>query len=258
MDFYLHTHPRLREKHAIDRDVLDEAILEFEGVALKFARDFILDAKQRANYERNTQRVKAEVIRQLDLSKVTAKSAAEFCYTLRDYLLKETRALTSVQGRAVVEWRKKESPALEALLEKNAMSRFGMRFADLDLSQRDVVHYMIVESSARPSIFFNILNKTLAVVGKVLIVVTIAYAAYEIMNADNKLKEAITQGATIGSGFLGAAAGASLASVLCGPGAPICAIGFIVATGLSSVLLASEFIEYIDDELDEFARYWSY
>jgi len=258
MDLYVHTHPRLKQAHVFDGDAVEEALLEFEGAALKFSHDFIQDAKQRENYDKNTKRVKDEVKRQLKLGKVTPKSAAEFCYTMRDYLLVETRKRTSIQGRAVVEWKKKASPELEQLLNDKSLSKFGKGFAELSLNQRDIVYYMIVESSARPSVFFNVLNKVLMTVGKVFIVVTIAYAAYEIMNADDKLKETFRQGVTIGSGVFGAWLGSVLAGSLCGPGAPICVVGIMAATGVAAGTLGAVAVNAMDEELDEFSRYWLY
>jgi len=256
MDFYLHTHPRMKELHLIERDLLDEALLEFEGAALKFSYDAIKDAEQRANYERNTKRVKELVKQQLELGKVTAKSAAEFCYTLRNHLLAETRKVTSVQGRSVVEWRKKVPPELERLLNNNAVSKYGKKFVELSSKQRDAIYYMIVESSARSSVFFNVLNKALMVAGKVFIVVTLAYAIYEIMSSDDKFKETIKQSVTIGLGVVGVILGKALASSVCGPGTPICAVGIVAASGVGLGTVAGLVIDSMDEEIDEYLEYW--
>ena len=88
-----------------------------------------------------------------------------------------------------------------------------------------------------------------------MIVVTIAYATYEIANADNEAKEAMKQGITIAGGAAGTAL-ASLAVVpLCGPGAPFCTIGLMLAAGVTSGWAASQLVDKIDDELEEFAKW---
>lgn len=59
-----------QEIHPVDDAVLDRALESFEGAALKFSSDFISDAKQRDNYNRNVKRVKAEVLEQVKSGKV--------------------------------------------------------------------------------------------------------------------------------------------------------------------------------------------
>ena len=89
-----------------------------------------------------------------------------------------------------------------------------------------------------------------------MIVVTIAYAAYEISNADNKAKETIKQGASIGGGIAGTALAGLAVSAVCGPGAPVCAIALLIAGGIAGGLAASAVTDYFDDELEEFTK-WS-
>lgn len=184
--------------HLIDDEVLHQALESLEGAALKFSADVISDAKQRDNYNQNVKRVKGEVLAQVKAGSISVKDAAEFCYEARNKIMAEVRAKTSVHGLAVAEARKKVSPSLEKLLDEKSISKFGEKFAALDTKRKKVMHYEIVESSARPDATFNTMNKVLRVSGKVLIVVTIAYASYEIANAENKYKEAIKQGGSNG------------------------------------------------------------
>lgn len=244
-----------QEIHPIDDEVLKTALESFEGAAIKFSADFISDAKQRENYNRNVKRIKAEVLSQVKAGNVSVKEAAEFCYEARNKIMAEVRDKTSVHGLAIAQKKKIISPALEQLLDEKAVKRFGKRFVELGTNQRDFMYYEIVESSARPDARFNTLNKVLNVSGKVLIVVTIAYATYEIANAENKPKEAIKQGVIIGGGAAGTALAGLAVSPLCGPGAPFCAIGLMLAAGVTSGWAASKLVDKFDDELEEFAQW---
>jgi hypothetical protein len=254
MDIFYRNYPA-QQSHAIEDDVLERALESFEGAALKFSSDLISDAKQRDNYNRNVRRVKAEVLDQVTSGNVSVKEAAEFCYEMRNKIMIEIRAKTSAQGVAIAEREKMVARTLEQLLDDKAIKRFGEKFAELDASKKNSVHYEIIESSARPSAKFNTRNQVLKVAGKVLIVVTVAYAAYEIVNAENKSKEAIRQGTVISAGLLGTMLASGAAGVVCGPGAPICTIALLLAAGSSFGLTASIAVDFFDDELEEFTRW---
>lgn len=244
-----------RENHSIDEDVLDRALESLEGAALKFSSGFISDAKQRDNYNANVKRIKAQVLSQVKAGKVSVREGAEFCYEARNKIMAETRKNTSAPGRAIAEKKKVVSPALAELLDEKAIKRFGKKFVDLGVEQKKSMYYEIVESSARPNAGFNTLNKVLKTSGKVLIVVTIAYATYEVVNAENKQKEAIRQGVTIGGGVAGTALASLAVSTVCGPGAPFCAIGLMLAAGVASGWAASKIVDSLDEEIEEFTKW---
>ncbi|VVO40524.1 hypothetical protein [Pseudomonas fluorescens] len=246
----------LAEKiHPVDDDVLEKTLESFEGAALKFSSDFISDAKQRDNYNHNVKRIKAEVLAQVKSGKVSVKEAAEFCYEMRNKIMAEVRAKTSVHGLAVAEKKKMVSPSLEKLIDDKALGKFGKKFGELSAQQKNAIHYEIIESSARPHAKYNVLNKTLKITGKVLIVVTIAYAAYDIVSAENKAKAAIKQGVTIGGGVVGTIAASAAVSTVCGPGAPVCTIALMLAGGFAGGWIASGFMESMDDEIEEFTKW---
>lgn len=241
--------------HPIDDDILETALQSLEGAALKFSSDFIGDAKQRDNYNQNVRRIRAEILAQVESGKISVKEAAEFCYEARNKIMAETRKRTSVHGRAIAESRKSVTPTLEKLLDEKATRKFGKIFAELNPEQKNSMYYEIVESSARPDAKFNTLNKVLRVSGKVLIVVTITYATFEIANAENKPKEAIKQGITIAGGAVGTSLAGLTVSTVCGPGAPFCAIGLMLAAGVTSGWVASKFADSLDDEIEEFTKW---
>jgi hypothetical protein len=241
--------------HPVDDEVLKKALESFEGAALKFSTDMIHDAEQRENYNRNVQRVKAEVLTEVKAGRVSVKEAAMHCYEMRNKIMVEIRTKTSVQGSAVVENRKSVAPSLQSLLDKYSNKKFGKALNELNVQQKNVIYYEIIESSARADAGYNTKNKVLKVTGKVLIVVTIAYAAYDIASAENKAKETIKQGAVIGAGVGGTYVASLAVSTVCGAGAPFCAIGLMLAAGLATGWGASAAVEYFDDELEEFTKW---
>ncbi|UVJ44659.1 hypothetical protein NVV94_03370 [Pseudomonas sp. LS1212] len=186
---------------------------------------------------------------------VSVKEAAEHCYEMRNKIMAEVRAKTSRSGVAITERKKVVSPALEQLLDEKAIKKFGRRFVELGAEQKNSIHYEIVESSARPNTKYNTLNKTLRVTGKVLIVVTITYAVYDIANAENKAKEAIKQGAVIGGGIAGTIAANAAVLTVCGPAAPVCTIALLLAGGASAGWLTSKVLDSFNDELEEFTKW---
>lgn len=242
--------------HPVDDGVLDKALESFEGAALKFSADAISDAAQRESYNRNVLRVKEQILVEVKAGRVSVKEAAQHCYEMRNKIMAETRAKTSAQGLAIAEKKKIVSPELEKLLDEKAVKKFGMKFLDLGVDQKNSMYYEIVESSARPNAKFNTANKVLKVSGKVLVVVTVAYAAYSVVSAENKGKEAVKQGAVISGGLAGTALASMAVGSVCGPGAPICTIGFMLAAGLVSGWAASELAETFDSEIEEFTK-WS-
>ena len=87
--------------------------------------------------------------------------------------------------------------------------------------------------------------------GRALLVVSFAYAGYEIYNAENKEKETYRQGITIGAGGAGGAGGA-VAGAICGPGSPICSGVGILIGGAIGGYGAYKLVEAFGKELEVF------
>lgn len=245
--------------HPLDDEVLEQALESFEGVAFKFSADMIKDAAQRKSYERNIKRVKAAILEEVKSGKVSVKEAAAHCYEMRNKIMAEIRARTSVQGKAIVERRKPTPLALQEILDKNAMKEFGKKFDALDATQKTAIHYATIESAARSDAKYNTGNKRLQVAGKVLIIVTVAYAMYDVMTADDQTRAVIEQGFTIGGGVGGTALAGLALTPVCGPAAPICVIGVLLAGGIVcgvvGSIAAKKTVAYFDEEIDEFNQW---
>lgn len=91
--------------------------------------------------------------------------------------------------------------------------------------------------------------------GRVIVFFSIAYAGYEIYNAENREKEIYKQGATIGAGVAGGAAGGAIAGGICGPGSPICSTVGVIIGGIAGGYGAYKLVEAFDEELEAFTRW---
>lgn len=65
-------------------------------------------------------------------------------------------------------------------------------------SQKNAIYYEIMEAAARDNVKISTETKRLKILGKVGILITASLATYEILEAENKPKEAIKQSMAIG------------------------------------------------------------
>jgi putative peptidoglycan binding protein len=208
---------------------LDRALLALESDSVAFAQRFINDAGVRANYVREAQRFSAEVRDQVARGELTAQQGAQRATDMRNALLEAARLRNSDIGRAVSEAEKATGLGFTQLLERYATRLFGRSFAQLTAAQQDHVFAEVIRAAGRPNPRFTNLSRNLGRVGKGLLIVSIAFASYEVMTSNRPGREAARQGVGIGAGLGGSIAGGALAGLACGPGAPICVgIGALV------------------------------
>lgn len=244
--YYVNMYEQLGVDHKIDFDELVSALEEFEAVALKFSQDFILDARQRKNYNDNVKRLKSEVLGQLNSGKISIRKAAFFCHEMRNRVMAETRIKTSPQGVLVAEFLKKAPRTMADLMSRYSKELYGREFKALNERQQWKVYYAIIEASARPDVTMNTLNRRLATVGKVFIVFTIAYSVYGVMTADDKSKAAVKEASSIALGLLGASAGAN-AGAVCGPFMPWCSTIFSIVGGVAGSVAGGYMGDFINN-----------
>ncbi|WP_447855988.1 hypothetical protein [Enterobacter sp. WI-ESBL-E8] len=243
------------QEHELESPVLDNAIAALEGAAIKFSTDTINDANVRTSYTSNIKRVTLEVKEMVKARKITVKEASEFCYEMRNKILEEHRKYTSSTGLSFAEKHKKTPPKLDDLYDKYAFKKFERSFKELTAQQRNSIHYEIIESSARGNPKFNASNKRLKVMGKVGVLITASLATYEILNAENKPKEAIKQGVQIGGGVAGGWLAGLAVAPLCGPGAPVCAIALVLLGSAAGGIVGSVVADSLDEEIEEFTTW---
>ncbi|MHC8387024.1 hypothetical protein ACYZTM_02985 [Pseudomonas sp. MDT2-39-1] len=115
----------------------------------------------------------------------------------------EHRKVTSAQGLAIVQRKKKDGKGLKTLLDMYAESLFQKGYDSLSEVEKNKVHYAILESSGRDNAKFTTGTKKMLIMGKLGVLVTAALATYQILDAENKPKEAARQGIIVGAGALG-------------------------------------------------------
>lgn len=241
--------------HSLPRSPLEEAIAGMEGAATRFSLDAIKDAQTRTSYAANIKRVSTQVRADVAAGRISSQAGVEFCYEMRNKIMAEHRKITSATGLAKAEQYKKTPPALPQLFEKYATSKFGKSYEALTAEQKKQIHYEVIESSGRDNAKFTKGTERLRVMGKVGILVTAAFATYEILNADNKVKETARQGMIIGGGAAGGLLAGFGVSLICGPGAPVCAIAVVLAGSAVGGIAGSVAADSLDDELEEFSQW---
>lgn len=241
--------------HTLSRSPLDEAVAAMEGAATRFSLDAINDAQTRASYAVNIKRMSAQVRADVAAGKISSQAGVEFCHEMRNKIMAEHRKITSATGLAKAEQYKKTPPTLPQLFEKYATDKFGKSYGALTAEQKKQIHYEVIEASGRDNAKFTKGTARLRIMGKVGILVTAAFATYEILNADNKVKETARQGMIIGGGAAGGLLAGLGVSLICGPGAPFCAIALVLAGGAVGGIAGGVAADALDDELEEFSKW---
>jgi hypothetical protein len=210
-------------------DALDDAITGLESTAVNFAQRFIRDARVRENYVAQAKQVSQEILDEVNSGKISPEAAAQKAADMRNGLLDASRLNNSDLGQAISEAEKATGKSIEELMGKYAGEQFGQEFGQLGAAEQDFVFIEIVKAAGRPSPRFTKLAAIGGKAGKGLIVVSLAFAVYNVAASDRPGREAAKQGAGLGAGFLGSLAGGAAAGLVCGPGAPICVgVGVLV------------------------------
>jgi hypothetical protein len=245
----------VQKAHSLNNSPLDVAIAGFQGAATRFSMDAIKDAKTRASYMSNIKRISAQTLAEVSAGNISAREGVEYCQEMRNKILLEHRKFTSIQGLAFAEKKKKLPPTLHDILDRYSNRLSGRDYKNLSADQKSKVYYAILESSGRDNAAVSNGTKIMRVMGKVGILVTAAYATYEILNADNLAKEAARQTIVVSGGAAGGRLAALGVPLICGPGALICAVAVVLAGSVVGGVLGSVTAEALDDELEEFSRW---
>lgn len=254
------TYPVYKGLYPVNKDnnldgLLKQSIESFEAAATRFSIDAISDAKERANYNKNIKRISEIVKSEVASGKSSVKDGAEFCHLMRNAIMEEVRIVSSPQGRSLANKMKPEGRTLDSLLSKYSETLFKKPFSQLSEIEKNKVHYSVIESSARGQTKMNVGTKRMRIIGKVGLLATAGLAIYSISVADNKPKEAITQGSIIAGGVAGGWVAGLAVSTLCGPAAPMCAVAVILAGSFAGGYAAGEAIDSLDEELEEFTQW---
>lgn len=243
----------VQREHALQDSPLDRALELMEGSALRFSLDAISDEKIRSSYTKNIKRMSQQVRDDVKAGKITAQEGVKFSHEMRNKIMMEHRKFTSAQ--AIVQRKKKEGKGLKTLLDMYSENLFQKGYDSLSEVEKKKVHYAILESSGRDNAKFTTGTKKMLIMGKLGVLVTAALATYQILNADNKPKEAARQGIIVGAGAVGGILAGIGVSALCGPGAPICAIAVVLAGAIAGGVAGEAVASSLDEELEELTHW---
>jgi len=245
----------VQREHALQDSPLDRALELMEGSALRFSLDAISDEKIRASYTKNIKRMSQQVRDDVKAGRITAQEGVKFSHEMRNKIMMEHRKFTSAQGLAIAQRKKKDGKGLKTLLDIYSENLFQKGYDSLSDVEKNKVHYAILESSGRDNARFTAGTKKMLVMGKLGVLVTAALATYQILNADNKPKEAARQGIIVSSGAVGGVLAGMGVSALCGPGAPICAIAVVLAVTIAGGVAGEAVASSLDEELEELTHW---
>jgi hypothetical protein len=245
----------VQREHALQDSPLERALELMEGTALRFSLDAISDEKIRANYIKNIKRMSQQTLDDVRAGKITAREGVQFSNEMRNKILMEHRKVTSAQGLAVVQKKKPEGRVLQDLLDKYSKQLFKKDYNLLTSAEQSKVHYTILEAAGRDDTSFSNGTKKMQLMGKLGILITAALATYQILNAENKVKETARQGLIVGGGAAGGILAGLGVSALCGPGAPICAFAVVIVGTIVGGVAGGAVAESLDEELEEFSHW---
>lgn len=222
---------------AASQQALLHALSELQATAANFAAMCIKDARVRTQYAQDIQSVSREFLDAVKIGRMPAKTAAEQVQALRNQIMDLSRLRSSPVGRAYATSLKQQGRTLAELTEKYASRLFQKPFAALTEAQQASVYAELVAAGGRADPAVMALSRTLGKIGRRLFLVSLAVAAFEIYEAEDKPREVARQGVLAGAGVAGGVVGgaAAVGAGLCAATAPVC-VG--VAALIGGVLFA--------------------
>lgn len=244
------------EKLKQDSAEFYQAKAGFLGAATRFAKDTMNDDVIRMSYQQNVERVLAEIDQMIKDNKITHEEGARFCHYMRNKLMDMHREYTSEFGLAIAKGHKQVGKPFEVFLQKYSYELYEKDYSLLSEAETKEVFKKIMKRSAEPNARYTRFVKRLQVLGRVTLVASAMLAAYEVVTADNKLKEAMKQGIGIAGGIAGGAAAGARVSLICGPVvAPECALVTVSIGSIIGGIYGAFAANMLDDELEELTKW---
>lgn len=226
--------PRQRE--------LDEALAALEGTAGPFGVRTIQDAQVRARYRDAIRDASAEIRAEVAAGRLTPTEGAARATAMRNEILDLSRRQSSEFYRALAERLKAQGKTLDELVERYAQRLYTRSAAALTSAERDAVMHEVIAAAGRDNVRVSSMLRFLGPASRGLIALSVGLAIYDIYTAPDRPKEALHQGVVAGSGMAGSyLLGAAGASLVCGPGAPVCVGVFVLVGGVGFALGADYF-----------------
>lgn len=239
--------PRLVPATDASRQRLEDALTALDGSALPFASRFIQDDRARQQYRQSIREAIAEIRADVASEQLTPEQGALRARQLRDEIMNLTRERSSDLGRAVAERLKPQSPTFEELIARYAERLFQQTPEALTETQRGAVMREIIAAAARDNVRVSGMLRYLGPASRGVMALSLGLAIYDVYQSPNRPKEALHQGVVLGAGMGGSyVVGAVGVSLVCGPGAPICAGVFILVGGIAFAAGADYFWHRLD------------
>ena len=167
----------------------------------------------------------------------TVEAAATEANLFRNTALRAMRIRTSPLGLVIARNLKDQGLTLNEAIARYSVRLFGegADFNRLKATDQAEVFGKILERSAVTNMEVSLMLRRLAPAARGVVIVSLAYAVYEIATAPDKGRTALREGSSFAAGVAGGAAGGALAGLACGPGAPVCVtVGAFVGGALAA------------------------
>ncbi len=215
------------------RQQLEDALAALDGTAMPFATRFIQDSGARAQYRQSIAEAVAEIRADVASGRITPAQGAMRAQQLRNEIMALARSHSSDLGRAMAESLKREGKTLEELVARYAERLFQQAPETLTEAQRGSVMREIVAAAARDNAQVSGILRFLGPASRGVMALSLGLAIYDVYRAPDRPREALHQGVVLGAGVGGSyVVGALGSSLICGPGAPVCAGVFILVGGV--------------------------
>lgn len=217
-----------------DHIAMQHALAELQASASNFATSCVRDARVRAQYALDVQAVSREFTDAVRAGRLSGETAAVQVNELRNQIMDLARLRSSPTGRAYAMKLKQRGRTLTELGERYADRLFQKPFAVLSEAQKTAVYAEIVGAGGRADPIVMALSRTLGRIGRRLFLVSLAIAAYEIYEAEDKPREITRQSLLAGAGIAGGLAGGAgaVAGGVCTATAPVCVAVAALVGGL--------------------------
>lgn len=214
--------------------------LEVDG----FARTMIHDPKMRLDYVKKSTEAAREILEKVKARQITPYEAALTINAMRNQLMEMTRAQLSDLGLAISESMKKSGKLMAELQDEYARRLFQRSFESLTQAEKEAVWTEIVHAAGRPRKKMTAGAKKFGVAGRALLIASLAIAVYNIIEAEDKKRQTVKEGVTLGAGVAGGAAGGVAAAfIVSSPPGWVVGIAMFVGAALLGVG-ASDVFDY--------------
>lgn len=223
---------------------LEIAIRTFQSEVNGFANSMIKDPKVRADYIRKSVEASQEILEKVKARQITPHEAAMTVNEMRNQIMICARSQLTDFGLAISAGMKKSGKLMESLEAEYAIKKFGRPFNALSQVEREAVWMEIVNAAGRPRQSMNRGAKMFGFAGRAFLVLSLAISVYNVIEAEDKARQAAKEGVSIGAGIAGGiGGGAAVAFMVSNPAGWVVGLSMFAGAALLGVG-SSEVFDY--------------